>query len=91
MVCKDAIEAGFLDGDADGLLETVPWQHKWQCCYIRCKYTTPNVNYTIGAPIVITTQPINKSQCIAKYYFEVVSNAESFQWNWVPMAQPGLH
>ncbi|WP_144892768.1 T9SS type B sorting domain-containing protein [Flavobacterium tiangeerense] len=80
--CKDVIEAGFLDGDADGLLGNSPVTVNDKGVVTSgTGYTTPNVNYTIGAPIVITTQPINKSQCLLQNTtFEVVSNAESFQW-----------
>lgn len=80
--CKDVIEAGFLDGEADGLLGNSP-------VIINDKgvvtsgtgYSIPNANYTIGAPIIVTTQPINKSQCLLQNTtFEIVSNATSYQW-----------
>lgn len=80
--CKDVIEAGFLDGDADGLLGNSPVTVNDKGIVTSATgYTTPNANYTIGAPIAITTQPSNKSQCLLQSTtFEVVSNADSFQW-----------
>ena len=80
--CKDVIEAGFLDSDADGLLGNSPVTVNDKGIVTSgTGYTTPNANYTIGAPIVITTQPSNKSQCLLQSTtFEVVSNADSFQW-----------
>lgn len=80
--CKDVIEAGFLDGDADGLLGNSPVTVNDKGVVTSgTGYTTPNANYTIGAPIAITTQPSNKSQCLLQSTtFEVVSNADSFQW-----------
>lgn len=80
--CKDVIEAGFLDGDADGLLGNSPVTVNDKGVVTSgTGYTTPNANYTLGAPIAITTQPSNKSQCLLQSTtFEVVSTAESFQW-----------
>lgn len=81
--CKDVIEAGFLDGDADGLLGNNPLTVNDKGVVTSgIGYTTPpNTNYTLGAPIAINTQPGNKSQCLLQSTtFEVVSNADSFQW-----------
>ncbi|WP_158729431.1 T9SS type B sorting domain-containing protein [Flavobacterium sp. I-STPA6A] len=80
--CKDVIEAGFLDGDSDGLLGNSPVTvNNKGIVTSGTAYTTPNANYILGARIVITTQPINKSQCLLQSAtFEVVSNADSFQW-----------
>ncbi|OAZ04386.1 T9SS type B sorting domain-containing protein [Flavobacterium succinicans] len=81
--CKDVIEAGFLDGDADGFLGNSPVTVNDKGVVTSgIGYTTiPNANYTLGAPITITTQPSNKSQCLLQSTtFEVVSNADSFQW-----------
>ncbi|MGL2993965.1 T9SS type B sorting domain-containing protein [Flavobacterium sp. TSSA_36] len=80
--CKDVIEAGFQDTDADGLLGNGPVTVNDKGIVTSgAGYTTPNANYTIAAPIAITTQPSNKSQCLLQSTtFEVVSNADSFQW-----------
>ncbi|MEM0575770.1 T9SS type B sorting domain-containing protein [Flavobacterium polysaccharolyticum] len=80
--CKDVIEAGFLDGDVDGLLGNSPVTVNDKGIVTSgTGYTTPNTNYTLGAPITITNQPSNKSQCLLQSTtFEVVSNADSFQW-----------
>ncbi|VXC08763.1 conserved exported hypothetical protein [Flavobacterium sp. 9R] len=80
--CKDVIEAGFQDADADGLLGNSPVTVNDKGIVTSgTGYTTPNANYTIGAPIAITTQPSNKSQCLLQSTtFDVVSNADSFQW-----------
>lgn len=81
--CKDVIEVGFLDDDTDGFLGNSPVTvNNKGIVTSGIGYTTPpNANYTVGAPIVITSQPSNKSQCLLESTtFEVVSNAESFQW-----------
>ncbi len=80
--CKDVIEAGFLDVDADGLLGNSPVTVNDKGIVTSgTGYSTPNPNYTLGAPIAITTQPSNKSQCLLQSTtFDVVSNADSFQW-----------
>lgn len=81
--CNDVIEAGFPDPDGDGKLGMAPILVDTNGRVIGAPYTLPNPNYSIAAPITITTQPANKSQCLLQSAtFEVVSNAESFQWQW---------
>ena len=80
--CKDVIEAGFQDAEADGLLGNSPVTVNDKGIVTSgTGYTTPSANYILAAPIIITTQPVSQSQCLLQSTtFEVVSNAESFQW-----------
>jgi len=64
-LCNDVIEAGFLDADGDGILGSqVP-------ATVNAKgkvtsgtgYNTPNSNYILFAPIVITAQPTSNPVC----------------------------
>ncbi|MBB1193537.1 gliding motility protein [Flavobacterium sp. SOK18b] len=81
--CKDVIEAGFLDGDADGLLGNSPVTVNDKGVVTSgTGYTTPNVNYTIGAPIVITKQPSNTAVCQlenASFTIDAVA-ISTYQW-----------
>jgi trimeric autotransporter adhesin len=57
--CNDVIEAGFLDPNGDGLLGNItpPSINTSGIVISGSGYLTPNKNYSIAAPIVITTQP----------------------------------
>lgn len=64
--CFDAIEAGYADGDNDGLVGNVLpiVNSNGIVTNATTGYTAlPNMNYTIAAPIAITTQPIATSVC----------------------------
>ena len=57
-LCFDVIEAGFLDPNTDGILGNIPVTVNARGRVTSdVGYTTPNANYSIAAPIVITTQP----------------------------------
>jgi gliding motility-associated-like protein len=64
--CFDAIEAGYADGDNDGLVGNVMpiVNANGIVTNVTTGYTAlPNMNYTIAAPMAITTQPIATSVC----------------------------
>jgi gliding motility-associated-like protein len=62
--CSDVIEAGFLDPDNDGLLGNSPLTFDANGKVTSAAgYTAPNSNYTIAAPIIITTQPAVAPTC----------------------------
>ena len=57
-LCFDSVEAGFLDGNNDGILgNTNPTVNSNGIVTNAIGYTTPNNNYTISSIIEITTQP----------------------------------
>ena len=81
--CNDVIEAGFTDPNFDGQLGDIPIiVNSFGVVTSRTDgYTTPNGNYIIATPIIITKQPENQTVCeLEKATFVVESNAESFQW-----------
>lgn len=82
--CNDVIEAGFLDPDNNGILDSSPVTTSNQGTVLSTSgYGIPNGNYVIAAPIVITTQPTNKSVCEAQAVttFSIAATAiTSYQW-----------
>ena len=80
--CFDTKEAGFADPDNDGILGNSPIVVNTNGQVTSAiGYTAPHPNYTTAAPITITTQPVNKAQCLLENTtFELTSNADFFQW-----------
>jgi gliding motility-associated-like protein len=81
--CKDVIEAGFTDPNFDGQLGTTPVVVNANGLVTSKTdgYTTPNGNYIIFNPILITKQPENLSTCeLQKANFNIESNADGFKW-----------
>lgn len=81
--CFDTIEAGFEDNNNDGILGSdVPTNIVDGLVISASGYGIPNQNYTIGAPISITTHPANVTVCeLQTAIFTVDSPAvDSYQW-----------
>lgn len=81
--CNDVIEAGFTDPNFDGQLGNAPViVNSFGVVTSRTDgYTTPNGNYIIATPIIITKQPENQTVCeLEKAIFNIESNADTFQW-----------
>ena len=83
-LCSDVIEAGFTDANNDGILgNSLPTTVNGNGLVTNgIGYALPNANYTIAAPIVIATQPVNKSVCeLQNVIFSVVATAiTTYQW-----------
>ena len=81
-LCSDVIEAGFSDGDGDGRFGNSPITVDLNGRVIGAPYTTPNPNYLIIAPIVITTQPIVSPTCeLQNASITLVDNGgNTYQW-----------
>jgi gliding motility-associated-like protein len=63
-LCSDVIEAGFADVNGDGLLGNSPITVDTNGVVTSgTGYTIPHSNYTIAAPITITTQPVILPTC----------------------------
>ncbi|RAR51011.1 T9SS type B sorting domain-containing protein [Flavobacterium lacus] len=63
-LCNDVIEAGFIDVNGNGLLGDIPISVNSNGLVLNAGgYTLPNQNYSIAAPIEITTQPSNQTTC----------------------------
>jgi len=82
--CSDVIEAGFIDANDDKFLGAVspPTVNIKGIVTSGIGYTTPNLNYTIAAPIIIDNQPENKSVCeLQNTIFTVVAaSVSACQW-----------
>jgi gliding motility-associated-like protein len=81
--CNDVIEAGFTDPNFDGQLGINPVVVNANGLVTSKTdgYTTPNGNYIIFNPILITKEPENLSTCeLQKANFSIESNADGFQW-----------
>lgn len=83
--CFDAIEAGYADGDNDGIVgNTAPVVNtKGMVTNATTGYTVPvNLNYTLGAPIAIVTQPSNTTVCVTKNaLFGIATDpVDSYKW-----------
>jgi hypothetical protein len=76
------IEAGFLDPNNDGLLETALIRGPIRKVTSAVGYTVPNSNYITVAPIVITTQPSVSPTCeLQNATVTVVDNGgNTYQW-----------
>jgi gliding motility-associated-like protein len=82
-LCFDVIEAGFLDADNDGKLGNTPITvNNFGMVTSGVGYTIPNNNYMIPAPIAITTQPLNQTNCeLENVAFTLVnSTVDFYQW-----------
>ncbi|MGC4041565.1 MAG: T9SS type B sorting domain-containing protein [Flavobacterium sp.] len=83
-LCNDVIEAGYLDGNSDGLLGSAvpPTVNTRGLVTSGTGYGNPNPDYAIAAPITITTQPQNATACeLQSTTFTVSSNAvNGYQW-----------
>jgi gliding motility-associated-like protein len=82
-LCFDVIEAGFLDPDNDGRLGNSPLTvNNFGIVTSGVGYTTPNSNYIIPAPIEITTQPGNQTNCeLENVTFTLINTVVDFyQW-----------
>ncbi len=82
--CNDVIEAGFIDVNSDGLLGNVvpPTVNSNGIVTSGIGYTTPNANYLIAAPIIVTTQPLDIITCeLQSATFTLTTNAvNGYQW-----------
>jgi gliding motility-associated-like protein len=92
--CFDTIEAGFLDNNNDGILGDTPTVILADGLVLSASgYGVPNANYTIGAPISISVQPVDVTTCeLQSATFTITSvTVDSYQWqlstdggtNWV--------
>ncbi|WPR70271.1 T9SS type B sorting domain-containing protein [Flavobacterium sp. NG2] len=81
-LCNDVIEAGFFDFNNDGILGSSPVTVNTRGQVTSAiGYTTPNNNYIIAAPILITTQPIATPFCeLQNSTISIASNGDSYQW-----------
>ncbi|MEN9337534.1 MAG: hypothetical protein RLZZ500_2521 [Bacteroidota bacterium] len=83
--CNDVIEAGYTDANGDGLLGTssTPTFNSNGLITGAGGYTAPNVNYTIAAPISITTQPQDVIVCeleTAQFTVTPAVPIDGYQW-----------
>ncbi|TDP57427.1 T9SS type B sorting domain-containing protein [Flavobacterium dankookense] len=83
-LCNDVIEAGYLDSNQDGILGSIapPTVDINGVVTSGTGYINPNGNYTIAAPISITTQPQDFTTCeLQTAKFTIVSpTVDSYQW-----------
>lgn len=83
-LCNDVIEAGFLDGNNDGILGTItpPIVNQNGLVTSGAGYTTPNSNYVIAAPISITQQPQTNPACELQTASISISDngGNTYQW-----------
>lgn len=82
--CLDVIEAGFTDSNGDGILGSITPATVNQKGVVTSGtngYTAPNINYTIAAPIIITTQPLAAPTCLNQNTtINITDNSTSRQW-----------
>ena len=82
--CSDVIEAGFTDSNTDAYLGDIPIVVNANGLVTSRTngYTIPSANYTLAAPITITSQPVNQSQCeLQNVIFTISSNiVNGYQW-----------
>lgn len=83
--CNDIIEAGYSDANGDTIVgdENPPVFDSYGLVISATGYGVPNANYITAAPIVITTQPVNKSVCEAQAattFSIVATSITSYQW-----------
>jgi gliding motility-associated-like protein len=83
-LCNDVIEAGYLDGNLDGLLggTTPPTVNGSGIVTSGTGYGNPNADYITSAPITINTQPQSATACeLQSTTFTVSSSVvNSYQW-----------
>jgi gliding motility-associated-like protein len=80
--CNDVIEAGFNDGDADGEYGVAPITVNSFGLVNSAPYSIPNADYSIAAPIVITTQPIAQPTCELQNTSIIITDngGNAYQW-----------
>jgi gliding motility-associated-like protein len=81
--CNDVIEAGYVDGDNDGILGNSPVSVNPNGTVIAPSgYSVPNSDYATSAPISITTQPANVFACEQQgsTVTIVAPNISTYQW-----------
>jgi gliding motility-associated-like protein len=81
--CFDVTEAGFMDSDTDGILGSSPITVNQKGKVTSdIGYSTPNNNYIIAAPIVITSQPLANPTCdLENTTITVADNGgNTYQW-----------
>lgn len=80
--CSDIIEAGFSDGDSDGEYGVAPITVNSFGLVNSAPYSIPNADYSFGAPIVITTQPIAQPTCeLQNTSITITDNGgNTYQW-----------
>ncbi len=81
--CFDVNEAGFTDLNRDGILDTNPFAIDATGKLINNSdgYTNPNANYTIAAPIIITTPFTDVIFCESETNtISIATTADGFQW-----------
>ncbi len=83
-LCNDVIEAGFSDGNNDGLLgnSTVTVNSKGKVTNASDGYTIPNSNYSTAATIVIIDQPTSQISCNFDTTLFTINSptSDTFQW-----------
>lgn len=83
-LCNDVIEEGYLDSNLDGLLggTTPPTVTSYGLVTSGIGYGNPNANYITASPIVINTQPQNRTACeLASVTFTISTNVvNTYQW-----------
>ena len=99
--CNDVIEAGFSDGNDDGLLgdSMITVDAFGLVNNAPDGYTLPNPDYLTGAPISITAQPENTEICESlSATILIVSDADTFQWemssdgiNWITLTDDAIY
>ncbi len=84
--CLDALEAGYLDGNADGMVgNTSPVVvNSWGVVTNAASGYTPlpNQNYTLSAPISIISQPVSVAVCALQNTSFTIDTTpvDSYQW-----------
>ncbi|RBN50862.1 T9SS type B sorting domain-containing protein [Flavobacterium psychrolimnae] len=81
--CFDVTEAGLMDSDTDGILGSSPITVNQKGKVTSgIGYSTPNNNYIIAAPIVITSQPLANPTCdLENTTITVADNGgNTYQW-----------
>ncbi|MGQ7944815.1 T9SS type B sorting domain-containing protein [Flavobacterium sp. WC2509] len=83
-ICNDVIEAGFPDPNFDGQLGNNPVVVNSNGIVISATNVyiiTPNPNYKIAVPILVTKQPQSQGICdLQNATFIIESNADTSQW-----------
>lgn len=82
-LCNDVIEAGFMDSNGDGILGSIvpPTINLNGQVTSGVGYTAPNNNYTLSAPIIITSQPLASPTCeLQNASISITANGDSYQW-----------
>lgn len=92
--CDDVIEAGYTDGNNDGILgATTPASVNPNNGVVTSGtgYVNPNSNFFTPAPIAITTQPVNKFACeLQGTTFTLVTSTPITTYQWQVSSDNGL-